>query len=95
MSREWNRYFSEPIFIVTSKSIWYNAPMARGMYGKIIPKLSEIVRIDGKNVIDADGDVFDRGLVMAMKNFGFEGFEVISIEDMDAPPDQSDELKNQ
>ncbi len=69
--------------------------MARGMYGKIIPKLSEIVRIDGKNVIDADGDVFDRGLVMAMKNFGFEGFEVISIEDMDAPPDQSDELKNQ
>ena len=69
--------------------------MAKGKFGYKIPKLSEIVKIDGKNVIDADGDVFDRGLVMAMKNFGFEGFEVISIEDMDAPPDQSDELKNQ
>jgi hypothetical protein len=69
--------------------------MARGMYGKIIPKLSEIVKIDGKNVIGADGDVFDRGLVMAMKNFGLEGYEVLSPEDMDGLPKQPRESEDQ
>ena len=69
--------------------------MARGKFGYIIPKLSEIVKIDGDNVIDADGDVYSRSLVMAMKNFGLEGFEVLSHEDLDGPPDPSDKSENQ
>ena len=69
--------------------------MAKGKFGYKIPKLSEIVKIDGKNVIDADGDVYSRSLVMAVKDFGLEGFEVLSHEDLDGPPDPSDESENQ
>ena len=55
--------------------------MARGKFGKIVPRFSEIVKIDGNNVIDADGDVFDRNLVVSMEKHGLKGYEVFPFDD--------------
>ena len=53
--------------------------MAKGKFGYKIPKLSEIVKIDGKNVIDADGDVFDRNLVVSMEKHGLKRLRSLPI----------------
>ena len=52
----------------------------QGQFGKIIPKPKDIVKIDGVNVVDADGDVFSRDLVMD-KAFNTGDWEIISFAD--------------
>ena len=69
--------------------------MARGKFGYKIPELSEIVKIDGKNVIVADGDVFERSLVVSMAKQGLEGYEIFHVDDVDETFDPSDKSENQ
>lgn len=69
--------------------------MAKGIIGKRVPTIKEIVKIDGNNVIDADGDVFERDLVVAMDKLGLEGYEVFPLDDLMKSYDQSNESKDQ
>ena len=69
--------------------------MARGKFGKIVPRFSEIVKIDGKNVIVADGDVFDRNLVVSMEKHGLKGYEVFPFDDFKETSDPTNKSENQ
>ena len=69
--------------------------MARGKFGYIIPKLSEIVKIDGKNVIVADGDVFERSLVVSMAKQGLEGYEIFHVDDLKEASDPANKSEDQ
>ena len=69
--------------------------MAKGKFGYKIPKLSEIVKIDGNNVIDADGDVFDRNLVVSMEKHGLKGYEVFPFDDFKETSDPTNKSENQ
>ena len=51
-----------------------------GMFGKKIPRIGDIVKIDGKKLVDKDGDEFSRSEIAINADLG-GGWERASVED--------------
>lgn len=50
----------------------------QGEFGSIIPKIGEIVKIDGNKVVDAEGDEWDANLLRLNQDLG-GGYEACIV----------------
>lgn len=50
----------------------------QGTFGKVIPSLGEIEKIDGKKLVDCDGDEWPRNLIEVNKSLG-GGYELATM----------------
>ena len=50
-----------------------------GEIGTIIPEYTDIIKIDGDNLVDVDGDEFNRDLIM-VNNYMGGGFELVKVD---------------
>jgi len=69
--------------------------MAKGICGKRIPQLKDIVKIDGSLVFDKDGDAFERKLVVMLDALDLSGYEIVTEADLDGVAEDSAKLEDQ
>lgn len=60
--------------------------MKKGEFGTIVPRFSDIVKIDGEDLIDVDGDIIPKELLEIMRDLRRAGLDNGSLEIAELKP---------